>query len=123
MFDNINEVWAALRNCKSATELGTMIGNIPNKFGKWEMVVGENNKVTITNSYFDGQLDDWYDESEDFYVEVGDMYNEEECIELWDAIYSAVHSAGFEVEDDADDSAIVSRGRNKYIIRIIELPN
>ena len=51
------------------------------------------------------------------------MYNEEEYVDIWDAIYSAVQDAGFGVEDGAEDSAIISRGASRYIIRIMELPN
>lgn len=83
-FEHINDVWAALDDCKTLGEIYEVIGEVPNKFGNWYVDVDDardedgESKVTVTNEWWDGQLDDMYSESEDYYVVVPEEERDEE---------------------------------------------
>ena len=76
-YRHINDCWNELKNFwdskeTSAEDIETItniIGDFPNRFGTWEITENDSDHITITNSYYDSQLDDWYEDSEYFYFD------------------------------------------------------
>jgi hypothetical protein len=69
VFNHINDCWAAISECKTIDEVNDLIQTFPRGLGEWWIDV-EDNSYVITNRYYDGQLDDWYEDSEDLGIEV-----------------------------------------------------
>lgn len=63
---HISEVWELLGNCKTEEELEDAIGEIPSKFGLFYIDRKDGDTVTVTNTYYDEQLQDYFQERVDF---------------------------------------------------------
>ena len=77
-YKHINDCWNAIRDYWENQETTTveyvhygeeLCGNIPNKFGEWT-VEDQGCCITVTNRYYDSQLDDWYEDSEEFELDM-----------------------------------------------------
>lgn len=56
---HISEVWNLLEKCKTEEELDEAIGEIPNKFGVFTYERKNKNTVTVTQDYYDKNLDEY----------------------------------------------------------------
>ena len=63
---HISEVWDLLEKCKTEEELEEAIGEIPNKFGMFYVDRKSSSTVTVINTYYDEQLQDYFQERVDF---------------------------------------------------------
>lgn len=68
-FNHINDCWAAISECKTKDEVNDLIQTFPRCMGEWWIDV-EDKSYVVTNRYYDGQLDDWYEDSEDLGIDV-----------------------------------------------------
>lgn len=114
-YTTVNDCWAKIReywNNQETTDeedvehVRDLCGDFPNRFGEWT-VDEEDGYITVTNKYWDRQLDDWYEESEDFelnppalHLEIDDLINYDEGLNN-----IAVDKQVF---DDFDEGAIVT---------------
>ena len=72
-FNHIDDIWEALKQCKTAKEVYDIIDYIPKNFGTWWAdVVGEN-KIEVTNQWWDKYQEDMVVESRTFEVKLGDV--------------------------------------------------
>lgn len=68
-FNHINDCWEAISECKTKDEVNDLIQTFPRCMGEWWIDV-EDDHYVVTNRYYDGQLDDWYEDSEDLGIDV-----------------------------------------------------
>ena len=69
VFNHINDRWAAISECKTKDEVNDIIQTFPRCMGEWWIEV-EDNSYVVTNRYYDSQLEDWFEDSEDLEIEV-----------------------------------------------------
>lgn len=62
---HISEVWDLLEKCKTEEELKEAIGEIPNKFGSFSYERTDEDTITVTNTYYDKSLEDYYEDEVD----------------------------------------------------------
>lgn len=62
---HIREVWALFEKCTTEDELENAIGEIPNKFGIFTWKRKNKDTVTVTQDYYDKELDEYMWESVD----------------------------------------------------------
>ena len=68
-FNHIDEIWEALDTCETVDQIYDTLDSIPQKFGIWwTEVVGEN-KIEVTNQWWDKYQEDMVVESRTFEVE------------------------------------------------------
>ena len=63
---HISEVWDLFESCQTEDELEDAIGEIPSKFGLFYIDRKDSDTVTVTNTYYDEQLQDYFQERVDF---------------------------------------------------------
>ena len=69
-FNHVNDIWGALEECGTATEVYEILDNIPAKFGTWWAdVVGEG-ELEVTNQWWDENQEDMMTESQTFEVDL-----------------------------------------------------
>lgn len=71
---HISEVWNYLREAKTKDELEERIGDIPNKFGDWDIEKTEDGRCRVINYYYDELCENWDEDCEDLDI----MFEEEE---------------------------------------------
>jgi hypothetical protein len=79
--DHIDLVWERVEACKTKDEVTRVLNLAPGMFGDFSVeFLDRDSGFTVTNTYFDGQLNDYYEEDKDFdYPEDWeDEYEEEE---------------------------------------------
>ncbi|MBQ2183746.1 MAG: hypothetical protein II399_03850 [Lachnospiraceae bacterium] len=67
-YEHINDCWNDIRECKTREELETVLANLPRWSGSW-YIDEEDGYLVVTNEYFDGQLDDYFSDSETLDIE------------------------------------------------------
>lgn len=67
-FKNFDDIWNALRACSTIHQIVETVENFPRWSGDWELKLTDHSVVVI-NRYFDAQLDDTYEESEELEFE------------------------------------------------------
>lgn len=65
---NFNDVWTALQACSTIYQIVETVENFPRWSGDWELKLTDHSVIVI-NRYFDAQLDDTYEESEELEFE------------------------------------------------------
>lgn len=70
-FKNFEDIREALRSCSTIHQLVKTIESFPHWSGAWYLSKLTDHSVIVTNRYFDAQLDDTYEEEEEF--EFGDL--------------------------------------------------
>ena len=68
-FNHVNDCWEAISECKTVNEVNDLIQTFPRGLGEW-WIDTEDGHYVVVNRYFDGQLDDWYEDSQDLEIEV-----------------------------------------------------
>lgn len=65
-FNHINDVWDYLDNAESLKDLNVRMGNIPNKFGTFDIINEESWKedgcIEIVNAYYDDNIGEMQEE-------------------------------------------------------------
>ena len=56
---HISEVWNSLKKCTTEEELESTIGEIPNKFGIFTWKRKNKDTITVTQDYYDEELDEY----------------------------------------------------------------
>jgi len=69
VFNHINDCWAAISECKTIDEVNDLIQTFPRCMGEW-WIDTEDSSYVVTNRYYDSQLEDWFEDSEDLEIEV-----------------------------------------------------
>lgn len=77
IFNHIREVWNYLEQAENYADLLSRIGDIPNKFGSWDVERNDNGQCIVTNTYYDKACDEWQEESEDLDIDYLDYLTEE----------------------------------------------
>lgn len=70
MFRHIRECWSALSECSTLSEIKATFETFPRWSGSWEAtVVGDDEQyVVVTNTYYDNNLENWQEDSEEYEV-------------------------------------------------------
>ena len=72
-FNHIDDIWETLDTCTTVDQIYNVLSNIPQKFGSWwTEVVGEN-KIEVTNQWWDENQEDLIFESQTFEVDLEDV--------------------------------------------------
>ena len=80
-FNHVNDIWEALETCTTVDQIYDILDNIPQKFGTWWAdVVGEN-KIEVTNQWWDKNQEDMVVESQIFEVKL-ELKEEDEVAEM-----------------------------------------
>ena len=68
VFNHINDCWATISECKTKDEVNDLIQTFPRCMGEWWINI-EDGYYVVTNRYYDSQLEDWFEDSEDLGIE------------------------------------------------------
>ena len=83
-FKNFDDIWNAIRPCSTIYQLVKTVESLPHWSGDWEFKLTSNG-VVVTNTYFDAQLDDTYEEEEE--LEFEDLVGEDTA-DYWPYVIS-----------------------------------
>ena len=65
--DHISLVWERVQACRTKDEVTQVLNLAPRMFGDFLVAFSDKDSgFTVTNTYFDGQLNDYYEEDMDF---------------------------------------------------------
>ena len=78
-YEHINDCWADIRECTTREELEDVLANLPRWSGDWD-IIEEDGYLTVENTYYDKQTDDYYTESETLDIPCEEKDEEEEAI-------------------------------------------
>lgn len=67
-YKHINDCWNKVRECKKASELEKAFNDFPRWSGDWSLLVA-NGTITVVNSYWDEQCEEWNEDLEDVEVD------------------------------------------------------
>lgn len=67
-FKHVNDIWEALEDCETATQIYDILGNIPTKFGTWWADVVAAGELEVTNQWWDKNQQDMMTESQTFEI-------------------------------------------------------
>jgi hypothetical protein len=74
-FNHIRDCWSAIQACKTIDEVNEVLDDIPRGFGEWWVDVVYPDGIPcyeVTNHYYDGQLDDYFTDSEELDIPVAE---------------------------------------------------
>lgn len=86
-FKHINDVWEYLDQFKTVDELEEAFGEIPSKFGSFDIInkstIEEDGRIEICNSYWDDNVGDYEYDYHTIEVEVVGLPNKQTWFEVW----------------------------------------
>lgn len=120
-FKHINDCWNYLREAKDYNDLIKRCGDIPNRFGTWDVEPNEYHEARVINSYYDETFQNWDQDIEDFDIKcpyIGNDYGDDYEIildydefkvlkNIYDGKYKLIDEEGYMADEELELCAVL----------------